>query len=166
MIPYFIMLFVCGIPLLFMEFAIGQYTRQGPIGALDKLCPFFKVMSELTVQSWQVSDTRYCVSELSNKVLAWRQWSSRSCCPPTTTSSSPGPCTTLSTRSTIRCPGATVPTTGIRPDVGIRLATRRTGRTFQSVRLRSFSSKFPIIFRAINGQKCYDFMMTCAGTMC
>ena len=36
------MLFVCGIPLLFMEFAIGQYTRLGPIGAMEKICPFFK----------------------------------------------------------------------------------------------------------------------------
>ena len=30
------------IPLLFMELAVGQYTRRGPIGALDKLCPILK----------------------------------------------------------------------------------------------------------------------------
>ena len=39
LIPYFIMLLFCGLPLLFMEIAVGQYTRQGPIGALNKICP-------------------------------------------------------------------------------------------------------------------------------
>ena len=39
LIPYFIMLLFCGLPLLFMEIAVGQYTRQGPIGALKKICP-------------------------------------------------------------------------------------------------------------------------------
>ena len=35
-------LYFCRIPLLFMELAVGQYTRRGPIGALDKLCPILK----------------------------------------------------------------------------------------------------------------------------
>jgi solute carrier family 6 GABA transporter-like protein 6/8/11/12/13 len=30
------------IPLLFMELAVGQYTRRGPIGALQKMCPILK----------------------------------------------------------------------------------------------------------------------------
>ena len=42
MIPYIIMLILCGIPLLYMELAVGQYTRRGPIGALGKLCPLLK----------------------------------------------------------------------------------------------------------------------------
>ena len=42
LIPYFIMLFLCGIPLLYMELAMGQFTRRGPVGALQKLCPFFQ----------------------------------------------------------------------------------------------------------------------------
>lgn len=42
MIPYLIMVFLCGIPLLFMEFAIGQYTRLGPVHALAKICPLLK----------------------------------------------------------------------------------------------------------------------------
>ena len=33
MVPYVIMLCMCGIPLLFMELAVGQYTRRGPIGS-------------------------------------------------------------------------------------------------------------------------------------
>lgn len=42
MIPYIIMIAVCGIPLLYMEFAIGQYTRLGPVHAFAKICPLFK----------------------------------------------------------------------------------------------------------------------------
>ena len=37
----------CRIPLLFMELAVGQYTRRGPIGALEKMCPILK--GEITV---------------------------------------------------------------------------------------------------------------------
>ncbi|XP_034946200.1 sodium- and chloride-dependent GABA transporter ine-like [Chelonus insularis] len=42
LIPYFIILVVCGFPLLYMELAIGQFTRRGPIGALGQICPLFK----------------------------------------------------------------------------------------------------------------------------
>ena len=42
LIPYIIMLFVCGIPLFYMELAVGQYTRLGPFGALGTLCPILK----------------------------------------------------------------------------------------------------------------------------
>lgn len=42
LIPYFLMLFLCGIPLLLMELAVGQYTHRGPIAAMEKICPLFK----------------------------------------------------------------------------------------------------------------------------
>lgn len=42
MIPYLTMLVLCGIPLLLMEFAIGQYTRLGPVHAFAKICPLLK----------------------------------------------------------------------------------------------------------------------------
>ena len=42
LIPYVVMLIFCGIPLLYMELTIGQYTRQGPIGALGKICPILQ----------------------------------------------------------------------------------------------------------------------------
>ncbi|XP_043205803.1 sodium- and chloride-dependent GABA transporter ine-like isoform X2 [Amphibalanus amphitrite] len=41
-IPYLIMMVVCSIPLLLMELTIGQFTRQGPVGAMGRLCPLFK----------------------------------------------------------------------------------------------------------------------------
>lgn len=42
LIPYFLVLLVCGVPLLYMELIIGQFTRRGPIGALGQICPLFK----------------------------------------------------------------------------------------------------------------------------
>ncbi|XP_058822979.1 sodium- and chloride-dependent GABA transporter ine isoform X2 [Topomyia yanbarensis] len=42
LVPYYIILLICGIPMLFMELAVGQYTGRGPIGALGQLCPLFK----------------------------------------------------------------------------------------------------------------------------
>ncbi|XP_074862450.1 sodium- and chloride-dependent GABA transporter 2 isoform X2 [Carettochelys insculpta] len=41
-IPYLIFLFTCGIPLFFLETALGQYTSQGGITAWRKLCPLFE----------------------------------------------------------------------------------------------------------------------------
>ncbi|KAK7087247.1 hypothetical protein V1264_021322 [Littorina saxatilis] len=49
LIPFFIMLVLCGVPLAYMEMAVGQFTRRGPIGAIGKLCPFFKGAGMATV---------------------------------------------------------------------------------------------------------------------
>ena len=52
MIPYIIMLLLCGLPLLFMELSMGQYTRRGPIGAIGKMCPIFQVcLSQLDIEN-------------------------------------------------------------------------------------------------------------------
>ena len=55
LIPYFVMLFICGIPLLYMELAVGQLTKRGPVGAMISLCPlfqgFFKVVSPMSTYS-------------------------------------------------------------------------------------------------------------------
>ncbi|XP_070992609.1 sodium- and chloride-dependent GABA transporter ine-like [Oncorhynchus clarkii lewisi] len=65
LIPYFLMLFLCGIPLLFMEFAIGQYTRLGPVHALAKICPLFKGVGIATVVISFVLCTYY------NVLMCW-----------------------------------------------------------------------------------------------
>merc|ERR1719336_2897866 len=88
------MLVLCGIPLLYMELAVGQYTRRGPIGALGKICPLLKgaglstvVMSFLlttyynVIMSWALF---YLVSSFSS-TLPWEQcdheWNSAQCRP-------------------------------------------------------------------------------------
>ena len=42
LIPYFTMLFLVGIPCLYMEFAIGLITQRGPVHAMKAICPLFK----------------------------------------------------------------------------------------------------------------------------
>ena len=42
LVPYVIMLFVCGLPLFFMELVLGQYSRQGPTKVFGRIAPIFK----------------------------------------------------------------------------------------------------------------------------
>ncbi|XP_049823175.1 sodium- and chloride-dependent GABA transporter ine-like isoform X2 [Aethina tumida] len=42
LIPYAILMLICGVPMLYMELSVGQFTGRGPIGALGHLCPLFK----------------------------------------------------------------------------------------------------------------------------
>ncbi|XP_068558920.1 sodium- and chloride-dependent GABA transporter 1 [Cebidichthys violaceus] len=65
MIPYFTMMFLCGIPLLFMEFSIGQYTRLGPVHTLAKICPLLKGVGLATVVISFVFSTYY------NVLMSW-----------------------------------------------------------------------------------------------
>ncbi|XP_018526544.1 sodium- and chloride-dependent GABA transporter 2 [Lates calcarifer] len=41
-IPYFVFLFFCGIPVFFLETALGQYTSEGGVTAWRKICPMFQ----------------------------------------------------------------------------------------------------------------------------
>ena len=36
------MLLICGIPLFYLELALGQYNQTGAITVWDKVCPIFK----------------------------------------------------------------------------------------------------------------------------
>ncbi|XP_056885960.1 sodium- and chloride-dependent GABA transporter 2-like [Takifugu flavidus] len=44
LIPYFLFLVSCGIPLFILETALGQYTSQGGIMCWRKICPLFEGM--------------------------------------------------------------------------------------------------------------------------
>lgn len=46
LIPYFIFLFGGGLPVFFLEVALGQYTSEGGITCWAKLCPIFTGQSE------------------------------------------------------------------------------------------------------------------------
>ncbi|XP_012940334.1 sodium- and chloride-dependent GABA transporter ine, partial [Aplysia californica] len=73
LIPFFIMLVVCGVPLAYMEMAIGQYTRQGPIGAIGKMCPFFKGAGVATVVISFLFTTYYII------IITWSFYYMFSC---------------------------------------------------------------------------------------
>ncbi|XP_052802432.1 sodium- and chloride-dependent GABA transporter ine-like [Mya arenaria] len=65
LLPFLIMLVLCGIPLLYMEMAVGQLTQQGPIGAINRLCPFFKGAGLATVVISFLFTTYY------NVIISW-----------------------------------------------------------------------------------------------
>lgn len=72
MIPYLVMVVVCGIPLVFMEFTIGQYTRQGPVRAFSRICPLFKG------ERWSLSFQVF-LNTCWGKPHVCRRWSGHGC---------------------------------------------------------------------------------------
>lgn len=46
LVPYCIMLVVGGIPLFYMELALGQFNRKGAITCWGRLVPLFKGKSD------------------------------------------------------------------------------------------------------------------------
>ncbi|XP_069768283.1 sodium- and chloride-dependent GABA transporter 1 isoform X1 [Narcine bancroftii] len=65
LIPFFIMLVVLGIPLLYMEIAIGQYLQVGPVKALAMICPLLKGVGIATVAISFIMCTYY------NIIITW-----------------------------------------------------------------------------------------------
>ncbi|CAL4064340.1 unnamed protein product, partial [Meganyctiphanes norvegica] len=65
LIPYMIMLVLGGIPLFFMELAIGQYNRKGAITCWGRLVPLFKGVG------FQVVCIAFYVDFFYNVILAW-----------------------------------------------------------------------------------------------
>lgn len=64
-IPYFIFLFACGIPLFFLETALGQYTSEGGITCWRKICPLFEGVGYATQVIVALLNFYYII------VLAW-----------------------------------------------------------------------------------------------
>lgn len=65
LIPYAIIMVVCGVPMLYMELAVGQFTGRGPIGALGRLCPLLKGTGLGSVVISFLMSTYYSV------IIAW-----------------------------------------------------------------------------------------------
>lgn len=63
--PYLFMLLVLGIPLLYMELTVGQYTRRGPVHALAIVCPLLKGVGMASVAISFIMCTYY------NIVITW-----------------------------------------------------------------------------------------------
>merc|ERR1712127_69256 len=64
LIPYFIMLLVCGIPIFYIELAFGQYSGQGPITIWESI-PIFKGIG------WSMIFVSWIVSLYYNIVITW-----------------------------------------------------------------------------------------------
>ncbi|XP_073932424.1 sodium- and chloride-dependent betaine transporter isoform X4 [Castor canadensis] len=64
-VPYFIFFFSCGIPVFFLEVALGQYTSQGSVTAWRKICPLFQGIGLASVVIESYLNIYYII------VLAW-----------------------------------------------------------------------------------------------
>ncbi|XP_063071115.1 sodium- and chloride-dependent GABA transporter 2-like [Engraulis encrasicolus] len=65
LVPYFLYVVACGIPLFVLETALGQYTSQGGITCWRKICPLFEGMGYASQVIIVYGSTTYIV------VLAW-----------------------------------------------------------------------------------------------
>lgn len=58
LIPYTLMVFLAGIPLFYMELALGQYHRKGAITTWGRICPLFKGRFESGLDLWLTVSTQ------------------------------------------------------------------------------------------------------------
>ncbi|XP_059505691.1 sodium- and chloride-dependent taurine transporter-like isoform X2 [Stegostoma tigrinum] len=65
LIPYFIFLIGGGLPVFFLEVALGQYTSQGGITCWEKLCPIFSGIGCASIVIVSLLNVYYIV------ILAW-----------------------------------------------------------------------------------------------
>lgn len=65
LIPYFVMLFIEGIPIFYLELAIGQRLRKGAIGVWNQVSPY---MAGIGISSAVVS---FNVALYYNTIIAW-----------------------------------------------------------------------------------------------
>ncbi|XP_031574817.1 sodium- and chloride-dependent betaine transporter-like isoform X2 [Actinia tenebrosa] len=65
LIPYFLMLAINGVPLFYMELAIGQYLSLGPIGVWTAICPMSRGIGYAMVM------ISFLVSIYYNVIIAW-----------------------------------------------------------------------------------------------
>uniref|UniRef100_UPI00358E25D0 sodium- and chloride-dependent GABA transporter ine-like isoform X2 n=1 Tax=Myxine glutinosa TaxID=7769 RepID=UPI00358E25D0 len=61
LIPYMLMLLLCGIASLYMEMAVGQYSRRGPYHMLCQFCPLFKGLGLLMIVVSGIGTTFYII---------------------------------------------------------------------------------------------------------
>nr|XP_012603743.1 sodium- and chloride-dependent betaine transporter isoform X1 [Microcebus murinus]XP_012603744.1 sodium- and chloride-dependent betaine transporter isoform X1 [Microcebus murinus]XP_012603745.1 sodium- and chloride-dependent betaine transporter isoform X1 [Microcebus murinus]XP_020143579.1 sodium- and chloride-dependent betaine transporter isoform X1 [Microcebus murinus] len=64
-IPYLLFFFACGIPVFFLEVALGQYTSQGSVTAWRKICPLFQGIGLASVVIESYLNIYYII------ILAW-----------------------------------------------------------------------------------------------
>ncbi|KAI3379502.1 hypothetical protein SNEBB_009202 [Seison nebaliae] len=77
LIPFLILLILCGLPLLYLEYLVGQVTRLGPVGGLRKFCPFFQGVGIATVILAFFLSTYYNVILTWDMFLMVRSWKSK-----------------------------------------------------------------------------------------
>eukprot|EP00095_Tigriopus_kingsejongensis_P002659 maker-scaffold1023_size69924-snap-gene-0.11 protein:Tk02659 transcript:maker-scaffold1023_size69924-snap-gene-0.11-mRNA-1 annotation:"sodium-dependent nutrient amino acid" len=65
LIPYFIAMFTCGIPLFLLEVSVGQYLGVGGMSVVGQLCPIFKGVGYAALMMVFLENVYYIV------IVAW-----------------------------------------------------------------------------------------------
>ena len=65
LIPYFIQLLLCGLPLFYMELALGQFHQTGMFTLWEKICPLFKGLA------FTVMIINLFMAMFYNTVISW-----------------------------------------------------------------------------------------------
>ena len=65
MIPYFIAMFTCGIPLFLLEVSIGQYLGTGGMNVIGQICPIFKGVGYSAIMMVFLENVYYVI------IVAW-----------------------------------------------------------------------------------------------
>ena len=65
LIPYFIAMFTCGIPLFLLEVSIGQYLGVGGMNVIGQLCPIFKGVGYSAIMMVFLENIYYII------IVAW-----------------------------------------------------------------------------------------------
>ncbi|OXA52103.1 Sodium-dependent dopamine transporter [Folsomia candida] len=93
LIPYMFFLVVCGIPLMYLEVIVGQFTQSGTIKAWTKLVPIFRgvgwcqcllpLLISFYNNAFLTWALHYCVTSLTNVQLPWigchHDWNTLNC---------------------------------------------------------------------------------------
>uniref|UniRef100_UPI00398E4848 sodium- and chloride-dependent GABA transporter 2-like n=1 Tax=Pristiophorus japonicus TaxID=55135 RepID=UPI00398E4848 len=100
LIPYFVFLIACGIPMFFLEIALGQHTSQGGVTAWRKICPLFEgigygtqliILYEITyyilILTWSTFYFFNCFSAELPWTRCRQEWNTGNCMEFTTNSS-------------------------------------------------------------------------------
>ncbi|CAI5786319.1 sodiumchloride2-likedependent and chloride-dependent GABA transporter 2-like [Podarcis lilfordi] len=82
-IPYLIFLFTCGIPVFFLETALGQYTSQGGVTSWRRLCPLFEGQITVLITAWQLAQELVMLPSSFTIDLPWgscdHEWNTENC---------------------------------------------------------------------------------------
>merc|ERR1712061_237243 len=65
LIPYFIAMFTCGIPLFLLEVSIGQYLGVGGMNVIGQICPIFKGVGYSAIMMVFLENVYYII------IVAW-----------------------------------------------------------------------------------------------
>lgn len=76
LVPYLLMLIFLGLPLFYMELALGQYQKCGAISVWNRICPVFSGK----ISSHYLLLNAYLFNSFSSRGIQHKYWIGMNCC--------------------------------------------------------------------------------------